>query len=256
LALLLALSGCGPFIERGFIEPKAKNCTELATQDFLDQVSPAEGKAALEDCRDDVKDKESFADSVRVSEIAVDGARAEAMAGIEGGTSDGQRATLGLVKEGAQWKVDSLEDLEIDPKRFKAAFRATVEREETPLSKKQIDCIVEELGGRLPVLEASLVRGDFDPVLNSIVDCLGDGDPRAAVEAITRRGLTKAGLTNAQASCVVRRLRDDINVRDAELILTGVPSKGFEAAVGVETSKCVLGSDIPVKPPQPDNAPS
>jgi hypothetical protein len=84
------------------------NCTKLETLGFSEQSSGESGKAATEACEEEAKDPEGKAESVAVSEVEVDGAKATANAAITGGSLEGQTVSIALVEEDGQWKLDQI----------------------------------------------------------------------------------------------------------------------------------------------------
>jgi hypothetical protein len=260
----IGLPTCGPFdegeedrvadvIERGFIEPRPENCSELATQRFLDQLSPREGARALDDCREDAEDEDSFAESVDVTEVNVDGDKAAATAEITGGNSDGQRMVLSLVKDRDQWKIDYLEELDIDRERFDKAALGDLTEPRAAFSKRQARCVISEIHRNVSdsELERAFIASNYQPISRAFIECLGNGDPRAAFDNVLRTGLIRAGLTNAQTNCILREVRDDVNRLDANDFLTGRTPPGIQAALTLASSKCVLeGQQIPKPKPE------
>jgi len=112
--LLSACGDSGSESEEGQIEEvivaSATNtdpakCEELNTQKFIEQLAQSDGAAAVKECEEEAEDDEG-ADSVSVSAIAIDGESATADVAVAGGGFDGQSLEIGLVKEGAEWKVD------------------------------------------------------------------------------------------------------------------------------------------------------
>lgn len=243
-------------VEQGFTEPNPQHCTDLATQRFLDQTeAPRDGEEALESCRKDAEeDPEEFADEVDVSEVAIDGEAATVTAMLEGGASDGMKFTLALVKEEGRWKIDRLEDVEIDRQRFNDATRRNLTESED-VSEKEADCIIAELDRRLSdsEIERAFVEPDPSVFIDVVLDCRGgDGDPRAAFLAGLRRSLVREqGLTRAQANCVVRQVRDDVNAADVRDIIGSGPPQGLELALEAAARKCIVGT-APVPPADED----
>jgi hypothetical protein len=62
-------------------------------------------------------------EAVEVSEIEITTRLATASVTFEGGINDGQRASVTLVKELKDWRLYSLDQVEIDRRRFEAAIR-------------------------------------------------------------------------------------------------------------------------------------
>lgn len=106
-------------IEQAGTTDEASNCTELQTQAFTEQTEFASGEEAITTCEESAGDGDVAGDSVEVSNIEVDGDTATAEAAFTGGGLDGQTLLISLVKEGDQWKLDSLDEFVVfDKKRF------------------------------------------------------------------------------------------------------------------------------------------
>jgi hypothetical protein len=251
VAGVVLVSGCGgdnqddevrDVIQRAFTEPDRDTCTDLVTQRFLDQTELPNGKKAVESCKDDADDTAEFADSAAVSSIEVDGDEAHANASIEGGENDGQRARLALVKGKDQWKLDELEDLEIDRARFNAAGRASLRRPPLALDQGRTECIVGELDKfATSEIEKAIVEGKTERLLGPLFECLGNGDPRAALEYVLRRGFREEGATEAQADCIVGQLRNILDQEDAESVFRGDSPPELEKAAQAAANVCVKG---------------
>jgi ABC-type glycerol-3-phosphate transport system substrate-binding protein len=119
LVSALALVACGgsgssdegkieEAIETSATASDPTNCTKLETLAFSEQSSGESGKAAIVKCEEEAKDPEGKAESVAVSEVEVDGSKATANAAITGGSLEGQTASIALVEEDGQWKLDQI----------------------------------------------------------------------------------------------------------------------------------------------------
>jgi hypothetical protein len=118
-------------IETSVSSDDPADCTELSTQAFVEQTTFETGEAAVAQCEEDAADPTDDADSVEVSDISVDGEAATANVAFTGGTFDGSTVTVSLLKEGDQWKLDSIDDIpEFDRAAFDAAFIEQIEAEE------------------------------------------------------------------------------------------------------------------------------
>jgi hypothetical protein len=97
-------------IEQAGTTDEAAKCTELQTQAFTEQTEFASGEEAITTCEENAGDGDVAGESVEVSNVEVDGDAATAGADFSGGGLDGQTLTISLVKEGDQWKLDSLDE--------------------------------------------------------------------------------------------------------------------------------------------------
>ncbi len=121
LVVSLALGACGgdedggdegeitEVIEQAETTDDRANCTELMTQNFVEQREFESGEQAVRNCELAEGEGEDPADSVEVSNISVEGDAATADVSYDGGDLDGSTATLSLLKESGQWKIDRIE---------------------------------------------------------------------------------------------------------------------------------------------------
>jgi hypothetical protein len=134
------LAACGPgreeapgdkgeiadVVERVSTSTDPEDCTRLQTLVYVEQHNFSTEDDALADCRESAREPGDDPDSVRVTNVEVDGDTASADVTYEGGALDGSTFTLGLVLEDRQWKVDRTTDI---PEMNVDAFRrALVER--------------------------------------------------------------------------------------------------------------------------------
>lgn len=123
LLLVLGVAACGggsssggggeedqisAVIEKSVTSDDPSKCTELMTQNFVEQTANAEGSAAVEECEETATSGENDPEKVTVSEVQVDGANATADAAFVGGSFDGQTLSVALVKDGGKWKLDEI----------------------------------------------------------------------------------------------------------------------------------------------------
>ena len=91
-------------------------CTEVQTANFTKQTS-----GSVESCKRDAAN--TAADTIDVTTVEVNGSTATADVTFTGSGLDGQSLDLTLVKEGGQWKLDSVKDFSnFDRDKFTAAF--------------------------------------------------------------------------------------------------------------------------------------
>lgn len=119
------------------------NCTKLNTLRFNEQVAGESGDAAVEECEEEAEKKEGL-DSVRVSEVEIDGSDATAAVALKGGGFDGQAIEVALVKKDDQWKLDEIVKFtKFDPTKLAEAFEAEVAQHPGELNKSLASCIVD-----------------------------------------------------------------------------------------------------------------
>jgi hypothetical protein len=180
----LALGACGDddseedevaeVVEEASTSTDPADCTELLTQDFVEQTEFQRGAGAVEACEEDAA--ETAADSVDVAEVEVDGDTATATAAItDRGSFGGQTVEISLAREDDQWKLDRIESfVEFD----RQAFLSGLERESVKngeLTKGQARCFTRALGqGTDAELEEVFLSGD-STVLAQLLNACGVG---------------------------------------------------------------------------------
>ncbi len=160
-------------IETSATTDDPSNCTELETQNFLEQTSSESGKAALESCEEEAADPEGRADSVEVTEVEVEGDKATAQATITGGNFDNQTPVLALVKEDDQWKLDEITEFaEFDQDAFVQQFETQLEKG-GEVEAAVTACIVDALS-KAPQeeIEELVLGGDSTPIEELAESCL------------------------------------------------------------------------------------
>jgi hypothetical protein len=181
----VALSACGgggggssdegkieEAIETAATTSDPSNCTELETQNFLEQNEPGEGAAAVTECEEKAEENEEVAESVDVSNVSVNGEKASAEAAFSGSTFDGQALEIDLVKEGDNWKLDEVAGFaSYDPQKLAEAFEEQFEgNEEIPA--KVAACITEAVGSASQAEAEELVfSGSAEPIEELAVNC-------------------------------------------------------------------------------------
>jgi hypothetical protein len=176
LALGLGLAACGggssssegegeisAVIEKAVTSDDPAKCTELMTQNFIEQTSDAAGGKAVEECEEEAKSGENDPESVAVSEVEVDGRKATADAAFVGGSFDGQTLTVALVKDGGGWKLDEIEGFaNLDRGALTKALSEQLEAT-GQLTEAQTSCIVEGIeAGSDKAFEELLLSGSSD----------------------------------------------------------------------------------------------
>jgi hypothetical protein len=147
-------------------------CTEVATQNLVEQETAVPGKEALHRCREEATEKVAHIQSVKISRVEIDGDRAAARVAAVGGGFAGQTVSVSLVEEDGGWKLDELlHFVEFDRAALVVALEKTdAEREESPPA--QISCIgaaiAHESQGEIETL---LLRRDESAELAMIRKC-------------------------------------------------------------------------------------
>jgi hypothetical protein len=212
-------------VTRAFKDTDPATCTELYTQELLEQLSAMQGSDALHQCRDDTKD-ERAARAVRVFDVALGNGPAEATAVPKGGDSDGLRYQMSLVETGGAWKINRLESVKvIDRSLVDADFNQGIKEEFTKyLPPATIQCITDDVLGSLSnaELEHIIVTGRHDYALQAYQRC----DAIRPLFAIgVRKGLAKSDLPKPVEDCVVESLSRAITDRDMVAVLRADAAK-------------------------------
>jgi ABC-type glycerol-3-phosphate transport system substrate-binding protein len=157
LLLALALAACGgggesdedkivSTIEEAATSNDPSVCSETQTLSFMEQTTGSSGKEAEKACEQEVESGEDQPDSVKVSEVKVDGGSATADAAFKGGPFDGQVLELALVEEDG-WKLDELSGFaEFDPEGLVDAFAEQIENE-PGIEPETASCFIEGIEG-------------------------------------------------------------------------------------------------------------
>jgi hypothetical protein len=159
-------------IETSSTSTDPADCATLATQAFLDQTETGTGQEAVASCEENAADTSDDPDSVDVSDVQVDGSSATATVAFNGGTFGGSTLTVGLVKEGDQWKLDEVTDItEFDFEAFKQnltdSFTASGD-----VPPEIADCITQALdqAGEDQV-KSIVLSGDDQALLDLFAPC-------------------------------------------------------------------------------------
>lgn len=159
-------------IEQAGTTDAAENCTEVQTQAFTEQTEFTQGDEAITTCEESAGDGEVAGDSVEVESIEVDGDTATAEATFSGGGLDGQTVAISLVKEGDQWKLDSLDEfVTFDKDSFAAGLLESAASDgETP--QPVLDCIEQAVSDTPDEeLQTIYLSGDEQQLLGLFGQC-------------------------------------------------------------------------------------
>jgi hypothetical protein len=133
-------------IETAATSTDPSKCTEFETKSFVEQTSQESGAAAVKECEKEAKEGEEVAESVEVSNVEVEGSKANADAAITGGTFDGQSLEVALVESGGQWKLNELTGFsKFDQGKLVEAFEAEFSKSPGQVNKGFASCVVEDL---------------------------------------------------------------------------------------------------------------
>jgi hypothetical protein len=185
LALPIGLAACGggdggddegditEVIETSVKSTNPDDCTELETQNFLEQTEFETGEEAVQECRDDAADSSDDPDSVEVSNVQVDGDAATATVAVVGGPLSGATLAVALVKDGDQWKLDRITDVpQLDVDAFKAAFSEEIAKSAN-LPGPVITCMANAFNSvSEEQVKQLLVSGSQQQLLAIFQDCI------------------------------------------------------------------------------------
>lgn len=96
-------------IETAATSTDPSKCTEVQTEAFNEVETGESGKKALQACEEEAKEDNSPAESVKVSNINVDGESATAQVAVGGGALNEQAIEVEVVEEEGDWKLNALE---------------------------------------------------------------------------------------------------------------------------------------------------
>jgi hypothetical protein len=158
IAAALGLSACGggssssggdeeaaveKAVEESATSTDPSKCAELQTEAFNAQDQGVPAKEALKACETSVEEDNSPAESVKVSNVKIDGEKATVDAQVEGSALNEQTVEIELVKEDGDWKLDKfLGFAKYDAKGLAAAFEEELKDQEE-ISPGLAKCLAE-----------------------------------------------------------------------------------------------------------------
>jgi len=185
-ALPFLLAGCGgddddgggsdtdqitEVIETSATSDDPANCTELQTQAFTEQTNFETGEAAVTSCEEDAEDTSDNPESVDVADVSVDGESATAAVTFTGGAYDGSTLTVSLVKDGDQWKLDSIDDIpEFNAEGTKSALVEQLQAD-AELTPEQKACASQAVQGTDEATLRSIALGDANALVSLFAAC-------------------------------------------------------------------------------------
>lgn len=183
LFLALGLAACGggdesdedkivDVIETSVTSTDPADCTELMTQNFLEQIQFSEGAEAVESCEENAEETGDNPDSVEVAKVEIEDSAATADVTFAGGSFDGQTFTVALIEEEGDWKLDEIVGFaEFDQDQLASSFEEAFEDEES-IEPQVASCIGEVLR-ELPRAEAEeiAISGSSEPIVELVKGC-------------------------------------------------------------------------------------
>lgn len=179
----LALAACGgggesaedkitSTIETAATSTEASVCKETQTLAFMEQTNAGTGKEAEKECEEEATKGENNPESVKVSEVKVEGEKATADAEFIGGNFNEQTLEVALVEENGEWKLDKFVGFaNFDPTPIIAALKEQLE-EEPSIKPRVTSCILEGLE-ELPEeeFEKLVVENNSQPIVELAESC-------------------------------------------------------------------------------------
>jgi len=148
-------------------------CKKFETQSFMEQSTQTSGKEAVKSCEEHLKEAKDNPKSVVVSKVKVVGSGATADVAFTGGGFNGQVTTIGLRKEGSQWKLNHVEGFaKLDTAKLAEEFETQLSSPTSRLSKKAVACVVGEVEkASRAKAEELLLSGSTEPVAKLVESC-------------------------------------------------------------------------------------
>ena len=130
------------------------DCTRVFTQRYLDQSSFG-SEDPISTCRLKTVNTRDDPRSVDVAAVQISGDLATARARYDGGFFDGQTVDYSMVKDGDQWKLDHLSDIEdFDLRAFATEYAVIAPRSNDDLTQARANCVRDFwLDGHQPAAE-------------------------------------------------------------------------------------------------------
>jgi hypothetical protein len=183
LASALAVTACGGggsdedkivgVIETAETTADPRNCTDLQTQRFNEQVHQQKGVAGTAACKAEEKEGQAQAESVTVSNVSVEDEEATAEVRYKGGPLDSQTLDVALVQADGDWKIDHVEGFaDYNGKALGAAFEKRFEEAPEGLSPKQAKCISRKISASSEAeAEELFFGGSPKPIIRLAESC-------------------------------------------------------------------------------------
>lgn len=150
-----------------------RNCTELQTQRFNEQVTQQPGKAGTKACEAEAKEGQAQAEGAKVSNVSVNDEKATAEVEFKGGPLDSQTLEVALAEGDGDWKLDYVEGFaHYDGKALGAAFEKRFQEEPEGLNRKQAKCIARKVAESSEAkAEELFFSGSSNPIIKLAESC-------------------------------------------------------------------------------------
>jgi hypothetical protein len=189
-------------------------CRESVTAGYLQQTTGAKAPYADQVCESEAG--MGGADSVDVSDIAIDGSHATARVAYEGGSLDGARLAVRLVKEGKDWRLDELVAFEeFDRAKFDRSYRRDLVQFGAP--RRAVECALARVGAYSDRdLQQVVLQSAHAVFLPILVGCDRGGVEQNLIESVAD---PKLGFPKEMVSCATERIRSSTDAELARLQL-------------------------------------
>jgi hypothetical protein len=188
VGVLVGVTGCGSSgdsaaVAKGNVEAVVRRaltsgdpavCQRAMTARYLHQNFSQGDTNPLDECRfESDLPGEPFAREVDFRSTRVQANSGVVTVSVSGGQADGSIVRIGLVREGAGWKLDHLADIQIDRPRFDTAGRRNAMAQGVTAS--EANCAVKRLHRFYDTneLEHAIVAGKSEDFSAAEVVCLG-----------------------------------------------------------------------------------
>lgn len=186
IALTFALTACGSggnsgdekdqiaiVIREATTGGKPADCKRLETLPFMEQTVQIKGKEALKACEEHLSEVKDNPKAVVVSKVAVEGSGATADVAFTGGGFNGQTATIALVKDGDQWKLDKIEGFaKFNRAKLIEQFETKLADASSAFKKSTVSCFVKKMEKASEAeIEELVLSGSAEPVTQLLEVC-------------------------------------------------------------------------------------
>jgi hypothetical protein len=227
-----------------FTQNDPKQCTNAMTRAFLRERFGSY-KGTLDRCRrSNTAQSETSADSITVESITPKGNANMAAVMAHGGSLDGSVLTVRVVREGGQWKLDSLTDIQINRANFDQHLKTALGARgylpaETSCAMAKFDQTVSDAD-----VERNLIIGDADVgIEGDAASCLSRPTLLRVLGEDFEASLEIRGFSGPIVRCVVNRLTHGVpTARLRHLLAAGEQGADGWARLGYEAAlECVGG---------------
>lgn len=205
-------------LKQALTSTDAATCRTHFTDNFLRQASDETTvKAALRDCRRDLKGDQAKA--VEIRRVDVRGTRADAVVRTEGGQLPFEEANLALRRPQGEWQVHRLTGGKLDRPRFFRVARAELTSPPDPLDDDAASCVLRAFK---PLSDERIVAAFYvEPDAGAI--------RTPALICGVLAALDEDGVSERDQRCVAVRLRRVLDARGGAKLAEGLGGSSASA---------------------------